>query len=351
MMLRRALATAAATAAIVPAALLAAPSAFATDGGETPDPAASTSTAPAPESSTSTAPAPEGSTSSAPAPASSSSSAPAPAGSAPSSSSSATTGATDKPSATATTGTRPTAGSTDGPLECDESDEPQIDDSLVTGFSGLPSKIVAGSGFHRFRLDVSNASDSAYQRVDLGVFAAQIDEDTWGVGSGHLTLQYRDPESGAWQNISLNENDEGAGYVGYTDVRPHESFSVDLRLSVDASAPAGLGFAISIGAYANDKGECVYASGKSYYEFDILAAGSKPGEIPSAEPKPQGGRKPVPAKPAGNTAIDPKGHLAETGASSLLPTIATVGGVAMVVGAGAVFVVRRRRTEGPVSAA
>ncbi|MET8680860.1 LAETG motif-containing sortase-dependent surface protein [Streptomyces sp. NPDC004647] len=346
MKLRRALATAAATAVIAPAALLAAPAAYATDAD--PAPTVTATSDPAPEDTAPSDPAPEDTAPSDPAPEDSTPSDPAPEDTAPSDPAPEDSTST---SASASASAEPSTDPSEGPVECSDSDEePQVDDNLVTGFSGLPSKIVAGSGFHNFKLDVSNKSDAVYKRVDLGVFAAQIDEDSWEVTSGHLKLQYQDPESGSWQDISLNENDEGAGYVGYTDVRPHESFSLGLRLSVDASAPAGLGFAISIGVYANDKGECVYSGGQSYYEFDILKAGSNPGEVPGAKPQ-EGGKKPLPAKPAGDTKIDPKGHLAETGSSSALPVIATIGGVAMVVGAGAVFVVRRRRTDGSTAAA
>jgi len=240
----------------------------------------------------------------------------------------------------------------EGPVECsDEGEELLVDENLLTGLSGLPSKVVAGSGFHTFRLNVTNTSDTDYRRVDFGVFAAQVDESGWDVSTGHLTLQYQDPATGAWKDISLDENDEGAGYVGYSVVKAHTSYNVNLRLSVDASAPAGLGFAVSIGMYANDAGECVYAGDDSYYEFEVLKAGAKPGEVPGA--KPQGGaKKPVPSvKPVGNTEIKMKGTLAQTGSSSALPTIALIGGVTMAVGAGAIFLVRRRNTTGNQAAA
>ncbi|GAA2383424.1 hypothetical protein GCM10010420_01850 [Streptomyces glaucosporus] len=234
----------------------------------------------------------------------------------------------------------------EGPLECVDGEEFHIDEDLLTGLSGLPSKVVAGSGFHNFKLNVTNKSDNDYRRVDLGVFTAQIDEGNWDVTTGHLTVQYQDPATGAWKNISLDENDEGSGHIGYTEVKAHTTYSVNLRLSVDASAPAGLGFAVTIGMYANDAGECVYSGDDSYYEFEVLKSGSQSGQVPDA--KPQGGaKKPIPpVKPAGDNRIEPKGTLAETGSSSALPTIAVIGGVAMAVGAGAVFLVRRRQTTG-----
>ncbi len=352
MKIRRSLALAAATAVIAPAALLVAPAAYATDG---PSPAVS-ETAPSQTESTpaadGTTPAAEDTTPAAadttPAAEQSSPSAggSTPAASEPASSASPSQTASTSPSAS--TSASPSA--SEGPLEC-EGDEVALDEDLRTGLSGLPSKVVAGSGFHHFKLDIDNKGDHAYKRVDLGVFAAQVDEsDEFFVNTGTLTLQYKDPATGQWTDISLGEDDETAGYLGYTDIKAKESFSIDLRLSVDKKAPSGTGFAISIGMYADEKGGCVMADGQSYYEFDILAADtSAPGDVPDA--KPQGGSKPLPAKPAGNTQIDPQGRLAETGSSSALPAIALAGGAAVAVGVGAMFVVRRRKGTHPGAAA
>lgn len=351
MKLRRSLALAAATAAIAPAVLLAAPAAYATDG--TPSPTVSES-APAEEGST---PPADDTTPSAPESTPAESESP-PAEEEPSptasDSASPSASASVSPSTSASVSASPSASASTpapGPVECGEGEDGEdigFDDELHTGLSGLPSKIVAGSGFHGFKLDVENTGSHSYQRVDLGVFAGQIDEEDFFLDTSYLTLQFKDPSTGNWTDISLDGEDEGAGYLGYTDIKAKESFSVDLRLSVDKKAPAGLGFAISIGMYADDEGNCVF-SGGDYYEFDILAAGSEPGDVDDS--KPQGGSDPLPAKPAGDTQIDPQGSLASTGAGSMLPTLALAGGAAVAVGTGAVFLVRRRKTGGAGTAA
>ncbi|MGW2763420.1 LAETG motif-containing sortase-dependent surface protein [Streptomyces sp. NPDC001275] len=248
-------------------------------------------------------------------------------------------GTTDKKPVTPTPSASPSE--TPGPQACKEGKEQKQDKNLRTSLTGLPSKVVAGSGFHNFKLNVTNSGDNSYKRVDMGVFAALVGEKEFTDESSHLTLQFKDPVTGTWENISLDEKDDAIGYVGYTDVKPKESFSIDLRLNVDKKAPAGMGVAISIGMYADDKGNCVYASDDDFYLFDVLAAGTSAGK--PADAKPQGGRKPLPAKPAGDKQIVPQGHLAETGSSSALPMIAVAGGAAVAVGAGAVFVVRRRK--------
>ncbi|MGW0998963.1 LAETG motif-containing sortase-dependent surface protein [Streptomyces sp. NPDC002520] len=342
MKLRRSLAVAAATAAITPAVLLAAPAAFADDPSSSPSSSVSTpaESESAPGGQESSPAAGESSPAAGESSPAAGESSPAASGSASSSPSASTS-----PSASASVSASPSVSPSEStpPLECD-SDEPAVDEDLTTNLSGLPSKIVAGSGFHNFKLNVENSGDRSYKRVDFGVFAAQVDESDYFIDTSHLTLQYQDPASGKWVDISLDENDEGAGYLGYTDLRAHESLTIGLRLSVDKTAPAGLGYAISIGMYTDDEGQCVFSGGDSYYEFDILKAGSAPGNPGDA--KPQGGKKPLPKQPSGNTEIDPQGHLAQTGSSSALPLIALTSGAAVAAGAGAVFVVRRRKAAG-----
>ncbi|MEU6243401.1 LPXTG cell wall anchor domain-containing protein [Streptomyces sp. NPDC047024] len=353
MKLRRSLALAAATAAITPAVLLAAPVAYASD--EVPAATSSESTSTSTEESqttTVTTPGTEETTAS--------TEETTPGSEETTAGTEETTSGTDKtaPDAKASTPAADASKSTDAspsanpspsasasafPTECDEDTPPKFDDKLRTSLSGLPSKIVAGSGFHNFKLNVNNTGDHAYKRVDLGVFAAAVSEDDLS-DANHLTLQYKDPTTGAWTDISLDMDSDDAGYLGYTDVQAKESFSIDLRLAVDAKAPAGFGFAVSVGMYADDKGNCVQSSDDNFYEFDVLKAGAAPGKPTDA--KPQGGRKPLPAKPSGNTQISPQGHLAETGASSVLPLFALSGGAAVALGAGAVFAVRRRKGAG-----
>jgi LPXTG-motif cell wall-anchored protein len=323
MNLRRTLAVTAATAALVPAALLSAAAAHADDTETT---STATATATATESESSSASPSASDSASASASASDSSS--------PSASATASASVSPSPSPSATGSAAPT----DGPA-CDYSgDDDTVDDNLTTALSGLPSKIVAGSGWHGFTLEVGNDSDTDFARVDLGVFALAVDGQSYDLSTDHLALQWQDPASGVWHDISLDEDDATAGYVGYTDLKAHDSVSLKIRLSVDKTAPAGTGVALSIGSYADGNGDCVYSGGDSFYSFDILAAGSDAGDGGDAEPQTGGSSH---TKPAGDTEI---GSLAETGSSSALPFIALAGGAAVAFGGGAMFVVRRRKS-------
>ncbi|MGA5468980.1 LPXTG cell wall anchor domain-containing protein [Streptomyces arboris] len=350
MKIRRALAVAAATAVLAPVTLLSSPAAFATSS-PTPE-ATETATAseepetPPADEETDTVPAPEGENTPAeegeekpPAEEEKEEEKPAdeeekqeekPA---------------DKPASPSATPPAPAPSVTSPSDICQDTEDQQTDENLRTSLSGLPSEVVAGSGFHGFKLNVENKGDKAYKRVDLGLIAAQIADDNWLPNTDHLTLQFKNPETGAWTDISLDQDDEVIGYIGYTDIRAKESFSIDLRLSVDKKAPEGYGFAFIIGLYADEEGNCVYPQGEQFYEFDVLAAGADAGEPNEAEPQ-TGGKKPVPVKPVGNTEIKPEGTLAQTGSDSNLPVIATIGGVAILAGAGVVFALGRRRKDG-----
>ncbi|MFE1292590.1 LAETG motif-containing sortase-dependent surface protein [Streptomyces sp. NPDC058751] len=325
MKLRRAMATAAATAVIAPLALLSvAPAAFAE---ESPSPSASVS-----ESATESAPAPSASvTESAPAPSTSATeSAPAPSTSATESAPAPSTSATESAPAPSTSATE------------SESPEPEpsdcSDSKVQVSINGLPGKIAAGSGWHKFSLDVLNNSDSTL--TDLGFFAgASPDangEDMFK--TKQVQLQAYNPDAKVWEDVE--EDGKAVGFVGYTDeLKPDYEVDIPLRINVKSSAPVGAGFSLGASIYGDADAECV-GYGEVAYKFQIVKAGTDTGGT-----KPQGGGKvPVSDKPAdkSNTPqVD--GSLAETGSSSALPMIGLAGGIAVVAGAGALVVVRRRK--------
>jgi LPXTG-motif cell wall-anchored protein len=105
---------------------------------------------------------------------------------------------------------------------------------------------------------------------------------------------------------------------------------------VKSTAPVGAGFTLGAGLYVGDK-DCLGFSDVAY-KFKIVNSGES-GSTPQT-----GGTAPVPSmKPADNPAGKVSGSLAETGSSSAVPVFATAGGAAIVLGAGAMFIVRRRR--------
>ncbi|MFC9241134.1 LAETG motif-containing sortase-dependent surface protein [Streptomyces decoyicus] len=362
MKLRRALTAAAATAVIAPAALLAAPAAFATgpdaEAGVSAEPTPGT---PAPDPSDDTTAQPE-------TPGTGDETAPGDAtpGDDTESGGEAGNGDDTEPATPATPAT-PGGGTKPGdapkpptPAEPTKPGEPgdepdcTVDDAAIkVTVAGLPSKLVAGGGWKGFSVHLANTTDHTLDEVYPVIYA--VPTGNIEHPKSQLDLEYQNPDTGRW--TSFDEWTDGQ-YFGWFQLDAHQTAQLKLRIRADKGAKAGDGFALVAGDYQNKDGSCGWSE-EQWYDFTILPAGGKPGEIPPAKPgkpgnKPgtQGGGKPVnTTKPKdGMDKLPVTGNLAETGASSALPAIAIVGGVAMAVGAGALFVVRRRKTDGAVAA-
>ncbi|MFH9851857.1 LAETG motif-containing sortase-dependent surface protein [Streptomyces althioticus] len=357
MKLRRALAAAAATAAIVPAALLAAPAAHATDPSSATTLSADTETAPSapttapdgtesaesgtgeqdgqPEQDTDesgdgdeggTGEEGNGTDDGADDSASSSpSSSPSP---------SASTSASPSPSPSAST-----PAEEDPELCLDEAGEStaELSDALRSGLSGLPETIVAGSGWTTFSFDVSNRGDEEIKNIKPLIGVAAVGWEDVRDYSGQITVQAYDKATGRWNTLA-GAAGEGATFAAFS-LGAGQSVSYQLRLSVSGKVPDALGLTGGFAEYSDTEG-CWIADDPNgwIYFFDILAAGSDAGDPDDAKPQ-TGGVKELDR--VGEVKVT--GSLAETGSNSALPVIGLVGGVAVVAGAGALFVVRRRR--------
>ncbi|MFC7307438.1 LAETG motif-containing sortase-dependent surface protein [Streptomyces monticola] len=332
MKLRRVMATAAATAVIAPAALLAAPAAFATEE-TTPSPTAS-----ATESSPET-------TTSAPAPTESATKTGKPT-EAPSETASETAKPTEAPSETASDTASPSPSESESDEPTDEPTDPSecVDSKVDVDIKGLPGKIAAGSGRHKFKMTVANNSESTL--TDL-FFLAGASADKAGENifkNKQVELQALNEDTGTWENIGTDGH--AVGFVGWTDeLKPEYQVDIPLRINVKKSAPVGAGFSLGGSVYSDEDAECV-GFGEIAYKFQIVAAGTD-----TEDTKPQtGGQVPVTdEKPDKDDAAKVTGNLAETGSSSALPVIGLIGGITVVAGAGVVFAVRRRKGEGAVA--
>ncbi|MET8225746.1 LAETG motif-containing sortase-dependent surface protein [Streptomyces sp. NPDC005301] len=325
MKLRRAMAVAAATAVIAPLALLSAPSAFADEPTGTPT-AGTTETAPAPSSPESTPPATTE----------------------PASTPLASTPPASTPPASTSPSVTPSATSSEEPDDpevpyCEDLDEEYGDARVSADIKGLPGKIVAGSGYHAFELTVTNDSKIDIEGVAFYAEIENYELDESKYLSQYVDLEFKNPESGKWTRIG---DDSWAGdYFFYVEeLKAKQTESVDLRVSIDKNAPAGDAYSFGSGAYLDnvDGQECV-AEGWAQYDFVVLKAGSENPNPGEAEPGDDDEKDPI-KKPQGDVSELPTGNLAETGSSSALPVIGLVGGAAVVAGAGAVFVVRRRKS-------
>ncbi|MER7902992.1 LAETG motif-containing sortase-dependent surface protein [[Kitasatospora] papulosa] len=336
MKLRRTLALAAATAVIGPVVLLSAPAAFAqtettTTGTTAPAPTETPSGEPSaatPESTESTESASQTATTTP-------SETESPDGVAPETVSPAPT-ATE--SETASAKPTPTASETEDEEEGDDEPldacEPR---PLELSINGLSGKIARGSGWDRFTFTIYNDSKKTVKNVAFFAGAAADEAGEKLFTTKQVRLQALNEADGTWEDIE--DLGSSSGYVGEADgIKPGYEVDIDLRLKVEASAPVGAGFSLGGGLVFGDELEAVPCFQDVAYKFQIVDAGNGGG----AEPQ-EGGKIPVPTtKPAGDTA-EVTGNLAETGSSSSTPAIALAGGAAVVLGAGAMFVVRRRR--------
>ncbi|MFF8655246.1 LAETG motif-containing sortase-dependent surface protein [Streptomyces huasconensis] len=359
MKLRRAMAAAAATAVVAPLALLSAPAAFAAEGSVSSTAASSgQDKAPAPTSTTTDG------TKQTPDPAQDTTQDPThkPTKKTPLPKPQLPTEKPTKPSKPSKTGEPGEPGEPGGTAEDEDEQKPgkckvkgggvDPDSVLEIEFSGLPDKIVAGSGWHPFELSATNPTDEPLGEVEWSVFlknkSKTADKQSW-LGK-YATLQYLDPETDTWKSV---KSEKGGVAYGIIDLGAEETADIELRLNVNVKAPAGKGYAFGLGDYVDSKLDCTRESG-SYEPLTISKAADqsehpgtpkpKPTLTPTAQPSATPSATSTPA-PQGTADGPVDGSLAETGSSSALPAIGLVGGAAVVVGAGAVFVVRRRKSD------
>ncbi|MFK4101423.1 LPXTG cell wall anchor domain-containing protein [Streptomyces sp. NPDC019531] len=336
MKLRRALAAAAATAAIAPLALFAAPSAFADDS---PSPTAAESTPAEAESTPADAestPADAGSTPAAPesTPATGESS-PADGGS---SSASASSSPSTSPSGSASASPSPSESGEPGEeCEVDEDGAPVLGDSdvLHSSLTGLPESIVAGSGWTNFKFNVNNSGDDTIKDIQPLVALGAVDWDFEEDYSDLVTVQVK--QGGSWVDVATQFGDGGA--FNSFSLDGGDSVSYQLRVKVDREVPSAIGIAIGLAEYSDEQG-CWVSEDENYgiYYFEVLPAGSDAGKPNDAKPQ-TGGKSAI----SDVNDVDVDGQLAETGSSSALPVLGLVGGFAVVAGTGVVFAVKRRK--------
>ncbi|MET9831272.1 LAETG motif-containing sortase-dependent surface protein [Streptomyces sp. NPDC006385] len=351
MKLRRALAAAAATAVIAPISLLSAPVAFATED-ETPapttaesTPAVDETTAPAedatsaPTEDATTDPTDEASTPGDDTPGDDETTPPTDEPSTPADDES--TPAEDESSPAASPSPSPSESTPEEVDFCEDADDESVglSEDLRSGLSGLPETIVAGSGWTNFSFNVSNSGDQDIKNIKplIGVAAVGWDENDY---SGQITVQVFNKQTGSWQTLA-DAAGEGATFTAFA-LDAGQSTSFKLRLSVSGKVPDAIGITGGFAQYSDADG-CWLADDPNgwVYFFDILAAGSDPGDPDDAKPQ-TGGQKPI----SDVNEVDVDGELAETGSSSNLPVLATVGGIAIVAGAGVVFAMKRRKVGG-----
>lgn len=219
-------------------------------------------------------------------------------------------------------------------------DEP----GLTTVVTGFPSKVTAGTAT-TFSVRVTNGTDKDMEKVLTYASVHATDKSGAKDIAKYLKLKWSSVSSPKWKTV---DGDLYIDTIGALERGEHGD--IKLRLDVDAKAPAGQGLTFIAGDYFNKDG-CGLTPDAAVNKFDIKAAAGKPAPKPDPKPTktaaagsgvtPQGSGSSVPV----NTT---NGSLAATGSSDATAQIALAGGAAVVLGAGAMFLVRRRRTGADV---
>ncbi|MFE5075210.1 LPXTG cell wall anchor domain-containing protein [Streptomyces halstedii] len=212
---------------------------------------------------------------------------------------------------------------------------------LTTVVTGLPSTVVAGTKVD-FKLRVTNGTGTTMDEVYPFVYVHATDKSGLKDTEDLLRLQWSSTSSPTWHTV---DNEHYIDAVSPLKAGAHAD--IKLRLTVDASAPAGHGVTFVAGDYFNGDGSCGGSPDLQEYDFKIAAAGSKPGTVDDAKPGKTQSRNPGHTA-QGNASATPvgtsTGTLAATGTSAT-SQLALASGAAMAIGAGAVFVVRRRKAD------
>ncbi|QNE74088.1 peptidase [Streptomyces finlayi] len=210
--------------------------------------------------------------------------------------------------------------------------EPQ----LTTVVTGLPSAVVAGTKV-TFNLRVTNGTDKTMDEVLPFAYVHATDGSGLNDIDDLVRLQWTSDSSSTWKTID-NKNYMDA----ISPLKAGAHADVKMRLAIDASAPAGNGVTFVAGDYFNEDGTCGGNPDLEGYEFLIAAAGSKPGKG-DAKPSTTAPATPDLRPQSGASATPVSGSLAATGSSSVTSQLALASGAAVAIGAGAVFVARRRK--------
>ncbi|MFJ8658203.1 peptidase [Streptomyces sp. NPDC093795] len=227
------------------------------------------------------------------------------------------------------------------------------DPSLKLALSG-PKTLTAGQPAV-FSLRFTNTSDRTLDAVTAFADALQsgepdevIDEES-DVADRLIPIEWSSPDVLEWTPVTDELDSIEVGKLA-----KGASYDVKLRLTVAADAPAGEGAAFTYAEYENNDGSCGMGGYSEAY-FDIVAAkGDKPKPTPEPTPS-ETTATPTPAPTAstggnsnttqqgGSSSTPVNGTLAATGANDNVTQIGLAAGAAVVLGAGALFVARRRK--------
>ncbi|QLH20403.1 hypothetical protein [Streptomyces sp. Rer75] len=142
-----------------------------------------------------------------------------------------------------------------------------------TGLRGLPSTIVAGSGWHEFTYRVTNVSTVTVMETVIGLYPGTADPEIDDVAELGITVEWFNPQTGAWKPIE----GEGAEPLDNYDfatlgmVKPGEHTDATMRIKIAKTAKAGTGYFFTHGYSYGEDDQCGFDE-ISRFNFTVTSA-------------------------------------------------------------------------------
>ena len=211
----------------------------------------------------------------------------------------------------------------------------EVDDLLTARLTG-PEKIAAGSSGD-FSLRVTNGTGITldWPGVDLNLISDaaghHTDINKWFGLKASVS-------GGQWQDLAADYD-----LVDLKPLKPGATADIKLRVTVNGKAPESSASLLAMVNYDNEDETCGWGGG-AVADFAVTkpTKPAKPGTGGNGNTTQQGGQSTTPVT-TGTSGSTTGGTLANTGAGSSTMPIALAGGAAVVLGAGAMVVVRRRK--------
>ncbi|MEE1929574.1 LPXTG cell wall anchor domain-containing protein [Streptomyces sp. TRM 70351] len=216
-------------------------------------------------------------------------------------------------------------------------------DGVTATVNGVPEQIYSDGGWETFSLTVTNHTDEPRELTSAHVWKEAFNES---LPDATRYVRIQANPDGTWAEVGKKDGSDDSGLTGWSSLAADETASLQMRIRVDR-APSSLGVALNYAFHVAGGNTCAEKVSDRYL-FNVIPAGGNPNGNDST---PQG-EEPKPVKPTEATEptdvkpdADPEqsGHLAETGSDTNLPAFGLAGAAAVALGAGAMFVVRRRR--------
>ncbi|MFE4589196.1 hypothetical protein [Streptomyces laurentii] len=229
-------------------------------------------------------------------------------------------------------------------------DECALDKNLAVSLIG-PKKIATGSS-GVFTFSMTNKGTAPYG--DVGGLTAAFNVSDERIDD--LKVSWSSANSPKWKPIK----GEGDFFSSNAALPVGRSFDFKLKVDVDAKAPAGDGQLVAFGVSVDEDFTTCGLSKDAYANFSVVKPakpgsgndngtngghngnGTTGGSKGNGNASPQGGTSKTPLTNTSTTSTT-TGRLASTGAGPSTLPFALAGGAAVVLGAGAMVMVRRRK--------